>query len=380
MEPSSLALRGLLVGVCFHVFGCADPCVDDGLGQGGCPEQPGSDGTQTQADTPSDAGSADADQSASQEQGSASSDGATGSMSADADDTVGAACPMLNEVLMPRTPTIHLVVDQSRSMSDDLGGQTRWNALRGALLDPTTGIIPTLQSSIRFGFTLYTGTPTECPQIEGLPPEIDAFAAIAPIYNAARPEAETPTGESLDEATQILIDDPAEGDKYLVLATDGEPDTCAVPTPMNEAEQNVARARALQAVQDAYAAGFQTFIISVGDEIGADHVQDLANAGIGAEDGETAPFYSALDPESLRLAFESIVGDVRGCELTLASAIPNGAAASCVVTLNDNPVPFDDPDGWALPNDTTIELRGSSCATIRSEVVTVAVACTCEPG
>ena len=41
-----------------------------------------------------------------------------------------------------------------------------------------------------------------------------------------------------------LLNDPAPGDKVIVLATDGEPDTCAEPNPQNGQGVAVAAAAA----------------------------------------------------------------------------------------------------------------------------------------
>jgi hypothetical protein len=58
----------------------------------------------------------------------------------------------------PVTPTVWLVLDGSGSMNEDFGGngQSRWEALRAALMDPG-GVVETLQHSVRFGMVLYSG-------------------------------------------------------------------------------------------------------------------------------------------------------------------------------------------------------------------------------
>ena len=48
------------------------------------------------------------------------------------------------------------------------------------------------------------------------------------------------------------------------------------------------------------------------------------------------------------------------------------------VTINDAPVPFDDPDGWGLQDPETLVLQGSSCAEIQEGVVNIRLRCPCE--
>jgi hypothetical protein len=56
-------------------------------------------------------------------------------------------------------PTVVFIVDGSGSMCAPFGeSSTRWQALRGALLDPMKGLIYRLQNAVRFGITLYDGT------------------------------------------------------------------------------------------------------------------------------------------------------------------------------------------------------------------------------
>src|SRR5690606_1328988 len=140
-------------------------------------------------------------------------------------------CPELRRVLVPQVPTVQLVVDQSGSMQDAFGNTTRWEAVRDTLVDEMDGVVVGLESYVRFGLTLYTGTDEVCPRITHLRPQLDASDEIMTVLDASSPQSETPTGESLELATEFLLDDPWVGDKVLVLATDGEPDTCANPGP-----------------------------------------------------------------------------------------------------------------------------------------------------
>lgn len=276
----------------------------------------------------------------------------------------------------PQIPTVLLLIDQSGSMTTKFGGVDRWQAVYNALLDPQTGLVPELQDKVRFGMALYTSfggfQGGECPVITATPPALNNYAAIAASYEASEPEGETPTGESIAAVTPTLVMDPSEGPKVIVLATDGEPDTCAQPNPQNGQQESVDAAAA------AFAQGVRTYVISVGAEVSDKHLQDVANAGAGVGPGDPdAPFYKANDPQALAQAFAEIVEGVRDCKLSLNGKVAEGGEGECSVSVNGSPVPFGDADGWQLNNPSEVELVGDACDAIQSGEVQVSIKCSC---
>jgi hypothetical protein len=186
-------------------------------------------------------------------------------------------------------PTVIMLIDQSGSMNEQFGSGNRWNVLRDALIDKSTGIISTLESNVRFGLALYTSengfgsdSPAKtCPIITEVAPALNNYAAIAAKYLANDWKDDTPTGESLDAAVKILDGVSADGPKVIVLATDGEPDTCADPDTGEQSVRDAARALSVSAVQNAFKKQITTYVISVGNEVGHDHLRAVANAGQG---------------------------------------------------------------------------------------------------
>lgn len=344
--------------------GCAKPCFDDGLDQGGCPA------AETTADT-----------TAAEASGTAS--GGPNTATDATDPTVGTGgadaytCPELDEVLLPQTPTFQLVVDRSGSMDEDFGGTSRWDAMVDTLVGGE-GVVTELQSEIRFGLTLYSNDGMSCPSVDSLAPQLDAADEITTALGATGPAGDTPTGESLEIATALVLDDEWEGEKVLVLATDGEPDTCAVPEPMGDAQIAEVRGVAVDAVATAYDAGIRTFVISVGPELAEEHLQALANAGAGATDADPAPFWVADDTAALVAAFDAIVAGIRPCDFDLSMPLLAEVAPSCAVTVNDSPVGYQDADGWELQDEDTLRLVGTACEAIQYGVAVVAMTCTCE--
>ena len=260
-------------------------------------------------------------------------------------------------------PTVLLLVDRSGTMTADFGNTNRWDAVFDTLMNPTTGLVQGLQQEIRFGLSLYTsddgftngGT---CPIIAQVPPAIGNYDEIFALYQPLEPIEDTPTAASLAVAQGTLagVDEP--GPKIIVLATDGNPDTCTVPDPDTLPQ---ARADSVAAAQAAHTAGIDMFVISVGNEVSEAHLQDMANAGVGLPIGgpKLAPFFVALEPDSLVAAFDTIIGGVRSCTFALDGEVNVSQADEGTVTLDGDVLDFGTE--WQLVDSSTLELIGPAC-------------------
>jgi hypothetical protein len=318
-------------------------------------------------------------------------------------DPIPTGCNDLHVEFESVIPTVVLLVDRSSSMFDLplADSPNRWEPLKTALVDPTSGVVTTLQDSVRFGFTAYTHQKKNglmgCPLLNdagiiGLN-NYDAIkakydeASVDPALSAPTPadkltyKGETPTGAAVRAVTPGLLAYAEPGPKFILLVTDGEPDTCVNPDPQCGQDESVA------AVQEARAQGIGTFVIGVG-EVGAAHLQDLANAGAGqpvqqrppatgcpavaapqamySPAGGNAPFYNPQNPTELASAVAGIIASVRGCTYTLNHEIDPSKAHLGTVQLECSNLPIDDGNGWRVVNETEVELTGNACATIRS--------------
>jgi len=272
-------------------------------------------------------------------------------------------CPSLLANVSAVTPTIMLLVDRSGTMNRDFGRDSRWDAIYATLMDNSSGLVRQLEDKVSFGLALYTGqdaNPT-CPIINQVAPSLHNFDSINKEFASKSPLEDTPTGESLDLLTEYLSSLPDTGPKAIVVATDGEPDTCAAPDPDG---QPAAKAMAVAAAARAFDAGIKTFIISVGDEVSDEHLQDMANAGVGVPAGsaQNAPFYKALSTADLQAAFDQVISGVRGCSFQLDE--PTSDASTGVVTLDGRPL--EQGVDWNLSDSTTIELIGAACDEVLS--------------
>jgi hypothetical protein len=240
--------------------------------------------------------------------------------------------------------------------------------------------VPEYESVVDFGLALYTaqssgGYPhlpdpgTECPLLSRVDAARNNLDAIATMYDPAEPIDETPTGDAVRavlEAT-LSVPDRTTDPEIFVLATDGMPDRCEQlntiggPPGSEAASAAISRGESIQAIEDSYAAGIRTFVLSVGEgSVAVDHLQELANAGIGAAPTSASPFWEAGDDAGLRAALTAILGASLSCEIELEGRVDPMQACAGTVTLDGLPIPCG-PDGWRAVDPDTIELTGEAC-------------------
>ena len=261
------------------------------------------------------------------------------------------------------TPNVVLVVDRSGSMKGDFAGAgRRWDVVRDTLVGEPDGLVPRMHERVRFGLALYHGTGSEgtCPAVSAVLPAPENLAAISAVYGPAEPVSGTPTGQAVSEVLAMLasVPDPPPGPTYLVLATDGRPDTCEDGS--SGAHGDLA---AVSAVAAAFDAGIRTFVISVGEgSVPLDHLQDVANAGQGVSAGEPdAPYFEAADVAALEGALHAITGGILSCTVGLDGRIDPVTACRGTVILNERELACGDADGWRPVDEEHIELLGAAC-------------------
>jgi hypothetical protein len=300
------------------------------------------------------------------------------------------AGPVCNSLTAKSTlivPTVLLLVDNSSSMFDENGSPvTAWSLLYDALMAPTDGVVKPLASDIRFGFASYKGhqasseTDMACATMTPATPTyaLDNYAAIDTVYKMLGSETnngtkwETPTGHAIMRVLPSLVAFQADppGPKYILLVTDGNPNTCETIDPQCGQDRTIA------AVQAAWAQGIGTFVIGIGDIVtspdngcnsqsrcGKEHLQDVANAGMGlpvqappadykyqpcvqnetgdvvatyAAAGETpgaAPYFATNDGAMLRQNLGDLLFGVASCTFDL-DAVVTGDPRRSSVTLD----------------------------------------------
>ena len=271
------------------------------------------------------------------------------------------------------TPTVLLVVDGSCSMSTDYpsSGQSsttctnsqnsRWSALRNALLDVNTGVVTKLESVVNFGLLIY-GTEPQCPlALPIIDPALNNAGVIAGAYPNAPPGTYTPTGEALDFAfnntanTQEVLDQDL-GPQIVILATDGEPNSCG--------DANTNYDPPIGAAHFGAGRGIKMHVISLASSGGEfqDHLQQLADIGAGNDQfANMATLFEPSTPEDLAATLELLIGGAIGCDLALNGRVQVGGECMGTVTLNGTPLACNGDPGWILTDPRHIRLQGSAC-------------------
>ncbi len=273
-------------------------------------------------------------------------------------------------------PNVILVIDRSGSMATNefSAGVSRWAALRRALLDPSEGLVPELQTSARFGVAFYSSVPGTCPDLNTIACRLGNAERIETEFTRLTPpRGDTPTGQSM-AALLGMIDTLApergpDAPTFFVLATDGEPNTCE-----DGSDHAGGRANTVAAVTAAHEAGIDTYVVSVGAEVAASHLQDVANAGMGTSD---APFWVATDTEGLVAALRSIVRGVVSCDVHLDGMVSTSMACDGTVRLGDDVLECG-TDWMILDDGQTIRLIGPACDRLRSSGETLTASFPCE--
>jgi hypothetical protein len=266
--------------------------------------------------------------------------------------------------------TVLLLIDQSQSMTLPFGDSTRWDVLREAILDPESGLLQSLDLNTRVGMMLYTGqggfaNAQGCPLITEVVARFGNVEQVRATYEGASPRrgGDTPTGESIDRAVAALQEIQSAGPKYILLATDGEPDTCAQPKPSEGMPE------ALAAAQNAFAAGIRVYTLGVSDGIGAARLQQLANAGLGKDpalvygvDADAVePLTASSDPRQLATQLKGIIGDVRSCIVDLGTQVGTERTLDGRLVLDGKVLANSARDGWTFIDDRTVEIHGGAC-------------------
>lgn len=315
----------------------------------------------------------------------------------------GDECARANVHTSRNTPTILFVVDGSGSMCETFGGSSRWNSLRAALLDPTSGLIHRLQQTVEFGMLLYDGTidgflaltaiggsPSpacagmyvaekamgECPQLISVPPAINNAAAIDMAFPQRELGGSTPTDRAMNSAVDQLLalrsnaPDTMIKPQYIILATDGQPNDICVGGLGGDGMAQ--KAGVIAAVDRGAAMGIKTFVVSLaGGDAGLEaHLAEVAQHG---EPLNTmAHTFSPATPDELVAALAALVGGAVGCDIILNGMVTqgqecrgtvemSGVVLPCCQGMSCGGVSTPTPNGWVLKDPMTISLVGETC-------------------
>jgi hypothetical protein len=351
--------------------------------------------------------------------------GASGAGGGDAQaDTALPRCPSLEQLSRCGTQgaqaqikiaNILLVIDKSGSMNDTPTGfpSSKWLALKSALAQA----LPPVADDVNFGLLLYPFSPTvttipgdcdvaECCQVpEGagairVPVAVGttSISQVTDALNATAPGGGTPTAAALARAYEYFTTGAGaslEGEKYVMLATDGGPncntaprtcDACHCTTNLDQ-PANCATASSvcnesqlpylclddqsvLTEVTKLKNANIPTFVIGIpGTEAYADFLDPIADAGGKAVTGQPRRFYQVSAQggvQGLVDVFRDITTQlVRSCEIPLGKNPPDlnkvNVALDCELVPQN---PNDAGNNWRIDTSTDpnkLIFEGQTC-------------------
>jgi hypothetical protein len=301
----------------------------------------------------------------------------------------GGGCGQTNLSVTPLPPDILIVQDRSLSMTDDAndqpcaGGSAQGNGNCGAAskwaqviaaLDP---VVMQTQTTVNWGLMFLGSEPLQCGVATAPVVPITPSTSYAPIHAALSGEmftgmTGTPTAGVINNAVTYMksLTDP--NPKFLLLATDGEP---------NCAGGNLGRtddAGAQAAVASAKAAGFPTFVVGIAttaDAAATNSLNTLAMTGGEAQTGAATQYYAVTDTAGLLTALQKILSAATPCTIPLSGV--NGSLDKVAVTAKDangNTIQImeDSTNGWSYTDasKTAIILNGDSCKNLQSVTYT----------
>ena len=342
----------------------------------------------------------------------------------------GKGCGSSGENAKPKKVNMLIVLDRSGSMAED----QKWSAMKNAL----RSALGAVENDINFGLELYP-TPElggqvidrlSCGQVGNcceMPSDIemnvpvgtgaDAVSTIAQTLDATEPGGGTPTTRALERALDYFTKGAGkdlEGEKYVLLATDGGPncdstlscgkdmctfnlDDAARDCTSTSADNNCCAGSGLGCVDADNVIGsiqalaqnsINTFVVGIpGSEAYSSFLNDFAEAGQQTSDDATYRYFRVDDVAELTSVFQSITRQlVTSCNLQ-TETVP---AVGPVVVIDCEEVASqvmgaagqsgtDPVYNWLWePNSTQITLVGDTCTRVQQGVERIDVLLNCE--
>jgi hypothetical protein len=240
-----------------------------------------------------------------------------------------------------------------QACADTTNCTTRWNSVKPA-------VTSTLSSTnyVNWGLKFFPtpGASSNC--IESTTMEVPitttSAADVETEVNNATLSLSTPTAAALTAAADYLktLDDGNK--KFILLATDGEPN-CGKNSRTGQLDINTPDVPgAADAAKAAFDAGISVYVIGIGPNLG--NLTQIAKSG----SGDAKDYYSVTTPQQLADALTAISEVVGSCTFQSKTAPPD--PENVAVYVNKQLIAKDANEGWdygATKQD--IELHGKYC-------------------
>jgi hypothetical protein len=252
------------------------------------------------------------------------------------------------------------------------GGSTRGGGNCGAnskWSQVTTAIetVVNASSSVNWGLFYFGSGVSDCGTntTPAVPVSATSAAQIVASLSANAPGGATPTTVTINNAVTYMKTLTDQNPKYLLLATDGEPNC------VNGNSGTTDTTGATNAVANAKKAGFPTFVVGIGNVTSATTALNaMAQAGGEPQAGATA-YYAVADTAGLETALKQIVGMVASCTISLQN-VPSGTWTIAIWATDSSSktiqIPNSTTDGWAYTDTSkaSIVLVGPTCDNLKN--------------
>ncbi len=272
-----------------------------------------------------------------------------------------------------------IVLDRSTSMTWDMSRdsrecdpndptcQQRWATVTRTL----DQVITQSSSKILWGLKLFAtpnATATTDDESTSCFVSPDMEVAIGPdnariirdLIQTTQPLGYTPTLPAIKYATSHLAARGGSNPRYILLATDGEPNCDGASATTSAATQVN---HVVDEIEVALDAGIKVYVVGLGPSTNIRNLDKFAVAG------GTGHYYPATSADELTSALLTIVGQIASCEYELASPPPD--PGNLGVYLDKQIVPRDASNGWTLgPTQRSVLFSGTYCEGIKAEKYT----------
>jgi hypothetical protein len=294
----------------------------------------------------------------------------------------GMNCAAIDQPLNKLPPDILIVLDASGSMNQDTnngdcggtcGAMSKW-----ALLTPALNqVVMQTQGDVNWGLKIFADTDSTC----GVAPntvavqiaENNAAAIATQIANRTDASGQvtmgsrTPTRLAENAAVTYLKTVQAQNPKFILLATDGQPNCAA--SGSNTADDTPG---SVAAVTAAMAAGYPTFVVGISAPAGAanDALNMMAVAG-GYPRAGSPQYYPATSAAEFAAVLQTLVTIAGTCVFPVPDP-PNGDTDRnhIGVKVNGNEISQDTShaNGWDYTSDahTAVQIYGPNCDAIEA--------------